>query len=119
MISNYILSIEIRIFNWIVPLDKRKMDYEWFFSKESNEIYHREPQNIELYFATCIDNNNYEVNKDSKEKYECISNDVISITHINNQTSKSLLSSHSNFSPRGNQTISPIISKPYSNGRNY
>ena len=52
--------------------------------KKTNEIYHREPQNIERCFATCTDNNNYKSNEDSKKKCECMPNDAIPITHINN-----------------------------------
>ena len=83
--SNYILPIELRHSNWIVPLDERKMKYEWCFSKEKNEIYHRESRNIERYFVTCTDNNNYEANEESKANCESIPNDTIPITHINNR----------------------------------
>ena len=66
--SNYILSIELQLSNWIVPLNERQMKDQWYFSVESNEIYHRDHQSIERYFVQSTNNNRYEANEDSQER---------------------------------------------------
>ena len=51
----------------------------------TNEIYHRAPKYIEIFFAKYIDNNNYETNEESKENYESNSFDAIPINLINDK----------------------------------
>ena len=114
--SNCILPIDLRLSTWIVPLDKRQIEYEWYFSKESNEIYNTGTQTIETYFAMYIENNNYEANEDSKEKCERIPNDAISITHLHNQKFQIFIQlSFKAFTSR-EPNDSPSTSKLYHNG---
>ena len=62
------------------------MEHKWYFSVDSNEIYHRDHQIIDRHFVQSTNHNGYEANENSKEKYECILNDAMPITHITNQT---------------------------------
>ena len=61
------------------------MQHKWYFSQESNEIYNRNYHSIQKYLIKSINNNNYEINEDSKERCNKIPNDALPITHIENQ----------------------------------
>ena len=117
--SNYILPIELQLSNWIVPLNERQMKHQWYFSVESNEIYHRDHQSIERYFFQSTNNKKYEANEDSKERCESIPNDAIPITHISHQTFQISRGLHSNITPQGNQMNSSNISNYYHFRSNY